>query len=77
MFLESMRPFKLTHIGGTDRLQVPADALSRLHVANLRARHAREQKEWRERLERRVAEARKQGGGAAAVDEAADIVDHI
>ena len=35
MFLESMRPFKLKHIGGTDRRQVPADALSRLHVANL------------------------------------------
>lgn len=35
MFLESMRPFKLQHVSGTDRLQVPADALSRLHVANL------------------------------------------
>jgi transposase InsO family protein len=35
MFLESMRPFQLKHIGGTDRLQIPADALSRLHVANL------------------------------------------
>ena len=35
MFLESMRPFRLQHISGTDPLQVPADALSRLHVANL------------------------------------------
>ena len=35
MFLESMRPFRLQHVSGTDRLQVPADALSRLHVANL------------------------------------------
>jgi hypothetical protein len=35
MFLESMRPFKLEHISGTDPLQVPADALSRLHMANL------------------------------------------
>jgi hypothetical protein len=35
MFLESMRPFKLQHISGTAPLQVPADALSRLHMANL------------------------------------------
>ena len=35
MFLESMRPFKLVHIGGTDPLQRPADALSRLHIRNL------------------------------------------
>ena len=35
MFLESMRPFTLKHVSGTDRMQVPADCLSRLHVANL------------------------------------------
>jgi transposase InsO family protein len=35
MFLESMRPFTLKHVSGTDRLQIPADALSRLHVQNL------------------------------------------
>ena len=35
MFLESMRPFKLVHISGTDTLQRPVDALSRLHVRNL------------------------------------------
>jgi transposase InsO family protein len=43
MFLESMRPFKLKHIGGTDRLQVPADALSRLHVANLHLEQTEEE----------------------------------
>jgi hypothetical protein len=35
MFLESMRPFTLQHISGTDRMQRTADSLSRLHVANL------------------------------------------
>jgi len=35
MFLESMRPFTLKHVKGTDKLQIPADCLSRLHVANL------------------------------------------
>lgn len=35
MFMESMRPFYLKHVSGTDRLQVAADSLSRLHVANL------------------------------------------
>ena len=43
MFLESMRPFKLKHISGTDRLQVPADALSRLHVANLHLEQTEEE----------------------------------
>ena len=38
---------------------------------------AREQKEWRERLEQQLAEARLQGGGAAAVDECAAAVDFI
>jgi hypothetical protein len=36
---------------------------------------AREQKEWRERLEQQLAEARLHGGGAAAVDEGAAAVD--
>jgi transposase InsO family protein len=35
MFLESMRPFTLRHIKGTDQMQMAADALSRLHVRNL------------------------------------------
>ena len=35
MFLESMRPFLLKHVSGTDRMQLVADSLSRLHVANL------------------------------------------
>lgn len=35
MFLESMRPFTLRHIRGTDQMQMAADALSRLHVRNL------------------------------------------
>ena len=43
MFLESMRPFKLQHISGTDPLQVPADALSRLHMSNLDYRPTEEE----------------------------------
>ena len=35
MFMESMRPFYLRHVSGTDRLQLAADSLSRLHVENL------------------------------------------
>jgi hypothetical protein len=35
MFLESMRPFTLRHIRGTDAMQMAADSLSRLHVRNL------------------------------------------
>ena len=35
LFMESMRPFYLKHVSGTDRMQVPADSLSRLHIANL------------------------------------------
>jgi len=35
MFLESMRPFTLKHIRGTDQMQMAADALSRLHIRNL------------------------------------------
>jgi len=35
LFMESMRPFYLKHVSGTDRMQVAADSLSRLHIANL------------------------------------------
>ena len=35
MFLESMRPFFLKHVSGTDRMQLVADSLSRLHTLNL------------------------------------------
>jgi transposase InsO family protein len=35
MFLESMRPFTLRHIRGTDQMQMAADSLSRLHIKNL------------------------------------------
>jgi transposase InsO family protein len=35
MFLESMRPFTLKHIRGTDQMQMAADSLSRLHIKNL------------------------------------------
>jgi hypothetical protein len=35
MFLESMRPFTLRHIRGTDQMQMVADSLSRLHIRNL------------------------------------------
>jgi hypothetical protein len=43
MFLESMRPFFLQHISGTDRMQLVADSLSRLHVENLRSRATAEE----------------------------------
>ena len=36
LFLESMRPFQLRHVSGTDRMQLAADSLSRLHVSNLK-----------------------------------------
>lgn len=35
LFMESMRPFYLKHVSGTDRMQMAADSLSRLHVENL------------------------------------------
>lgn len=35
LFMESMRPFYLKHVSGTDRMQMAADSLSRLHTANL------------------------------------------
>jgi transposase InsO family protein len=35
LFLESMRPFYLKHVSGTDRMQLAADSLSRLHIENL------------------------------------------
>ena len=43
MFLESMRPFFLQHISGTDRMQLVADSLSRLHIENLRSRATAEE----------------------------------
>jgi transposase InsO family protein len=35
LFMESMRPFYLRHVSGTDRMQLAADSLSRLHIVNL------------------------------------------
>jgi hypothetical protein len=35
LFMESMRPFYLRHVSGTDRMQLAADSLSRLHIQNL------------------------------------------
>jgi transposase InsO family protein len=45
MFLESMRPFTLRHIKGTDQMQMAADALSRLHVRNLTLQKNEEEKD--------------------------------
>lgn len=45
MFLESMRPFTLKHIRGTDQMQMAADALSRLHVRNLHLPKNEEEKD--------------------------------
>jgi hypothetical protein len=45
MFLESMRPFTLRHIRGTDQMQMAADALSRLHIRNLHLSKNEEEKD--------------------------------
>jgi transposase InsO family protein len=45
MFLESMRPFTLKHIRGTDQMQMAADCLSRLHVRNLNLPKNEEEKD--------------------------------
>jgi transposase InsO family protein len=45
MFLESMRPFTLKHVRGTDKMQVPADCLSRLHVLNLTLERTEEEQD--------------------------------